>query len=118
MEKIIANIYNSKKVEFNCDELKDRLDIASNVGSDVDKRTILSLSENKIEALGDDNYEAEIKFENDNEFSIQLQLEYLSQALKTIDKPIMSVLSKGGVGQMLFVLNEEQNEIVLVLGVK
>lgn len=118
MEKIISNIQYAKNVEFDYDELLDRLSIASNVGSDEDKKTIVCLSQNKIEALGDDNYEAEINFDNSNEFSVKMQLELLNQALKTINKPILKVLVKDGNGLMAFAQNEEEKEISLVLCVK
>ena len=118
MEKIIANIEYAKIVEFDYDELVDRLSIAQNVGSDEDKKTIISLSQNKIEALGDDNYEAEIKFENYNDFYVKIHLELLNQALKTINKPVLKVLVKDGMGLMVFVQNEEEKEISLVLCIK
>ena len=82
------------------------------------KICIVCLSQNKIEALGDDNYEAEINFDNNNEFSVKMQLDLLIQALKTINKPILKFLVKDGMGLMTFAQNEEEKEISLVLCVK
>ena len=118
MEKIISNIQYAKEVEVDVEELLDRLNIAQNVGSDEDKKTTICLSQNKIEALGDDNYEAEIKFDNQNEFCAKMQLESLSQALKNVNKPSLRFLFKDGIGVMAFVLNEEEKEISLVLCAK
>lgn len=118
MEKIISNIQYAKEVEVDVEELLDRLNIAQNVGSDEDKKTTICLSQNKIEALGDDNYEAEIKFDNQNEFCAKMQLESLSQALKNVNKPSLRFLVKDGIGLMAFVLNEEEKEISLVLCAK
>lgn len=124
MKNIFLKKSVSSVVDVDYEELKDRISIASKVEVNEDKRTILKFSENKIEALGNDNYEAEIKFENDelykNDYSLKVQLDLLDQSLKIMDsKTIFKVVySNDKNGLMLFLDSEETNETCLILGIR
>lgn len=120
MEKIFSNIVNARLVNFDIDELRDRIEIASNIGVGSEMRTIIKLTTNKIEAMGNDNYEASIKFENDCNFETKLQLEIFDQALKTMDKPNIKIAynNEQQMGIMVFITNEDESEISLILCVR
>lgn len=120
MEKVISNVSFATSVDVDVNELRDRIEIASSVDSGEDKRIIIKLGTNKIEALGDDKYEAEIKFDNGTSYEIKLQLELLDQAIKTIDNPKFKVLynDTAKIGMIMFVTNEDETEISLILGIK
>ena len=119
MSKILANRNMATSVEIDKDEIVDRLSVASNIGNDNDKRTIIKFTTNKFEALGSNNFEAEIKFENGNEYPFKVQFDYLDQAFKTItNNVIFKVTYKldSKIGLMMFLENEK--ETCLVLGIK
>ena len=119
MSKILERKNNATLIEIDKDEICERLEIASNIGNDSDKRTIIKFTNGKIEALGNNNYEAEIKFECDSEYSTKMQFDFLDQAFKTITndlkfKVVLDSIQK--IGVMLFLENEK--ETCLILGVK
>ena len=118
MSRILKNRANATLVEIDKDEIVDRLSIASNVGSGSDKRTLIKFTKNKIEALGDNDYEAEIKYNSGNDFSLKIQLEYLDQAFKNIDNTRLEVVFDNNqkIGVMAFLEND--NETCLILGIK
>ena len=119
MSKIFGNYKAHETIDVDKTDLLDKISIANNVGTDNDKNTIVVLSKNKFEAFGSNNYEAEIKFENDNQFTFKLPINHLEQALKTIAESDahFNILHKDKIGIMLFASNNEK-EVCLILGIK
>lgn len=119
MSKIFGNYKAHETIDVDKADLLDKISIANNVGADNDKNTTIVLSKNKFEAFGSNNYEAEIKFENDNQFTFKLPINHLEQALKTIAESDVhfNILHKDKIGIMLFASNNDK-EVCLILGIK
>ena len=122
IEKIIKGVELASVVEINREEFVETLLLSQNVDSNDDVNgTIVVLTENKFETKGNEIYENNIKFENNNEYYLAVSQKSLLQALGTLknDKFGFKVTHKEGAGQILFITNEnDAEETILILGIK
>ena len=110
---------NANRVQIDKEEIVDRLNIASNVGVNDEKKIVVALSRNQIEVLGNNNFVSEISFENQNAYTLKLQLELLDLGFKTIENDFTFGVvynEQSKTGTMLFMKGE--NETVLLLGIR
>lgn len=119
MASIFSRGVNASRVQIDKDEIVDRLNIASNVGVNDEKKIVVALSRNQIEVLGNNNFVSEISFENQNAYTLKLQLELLDLGFKTIENDFTFGVvynEQSKTGTMLFMKGE--NETVLLLGIR
>lgn len=120
MKRIYAKHLDLQGIKINKQDLIEKISIAQKIGT-TDLFKIAELNTNKFEISGINAYETEIDFPKDNDYKVRMDVNYLDQALKSIEQEDVefriSYSDEEKIALMIFILNNSK-EVCLILGVR